>query len=78
MSSRREIRPRDSSARSVTIASTVVRPVPSSTIDSVGGGSFVSQFCHGFAAGAYQYYQAIAAASPEQRYVCPPATPPSR
>ena len=35
-------------------------------------------FCHGFAAGAYQYYQAIAAASPDQRYVCPPATPPSR
>ena len=35
-------------------------------------------FCHGFAAGAYQYYEAIAAASPDQRYVCPPATPPSR
>jgi hypothetical protein len=35
-------------------------------------------FCHGFAAGAYQYYLAIAAASPDQRYVCPPATPPSR
>ena len=35
-------------------------------------------FCHGFAAGAYQYYQAIAAASPDERYVCPPATPPSR
>jgi hypothetical protein len=35
-------------------------------------------FCHGFAAGAYQYYQAIAAASPDQRYVCPPAKPPSR
>ena len=35
-------------------------------------------FCHGFAAGAYQYYQAIAAASPEQRYVCPPAAPPTR
>ena len=35
-------------------------------------------FCHGFAAGAYQYYQAIAAASPDQRYVCPPAPPPSR
>ena len=35
-------------------------------------------FCHGFAAGAYQYYQAIAAASPDQRYVCPPATPPTR
>jgi hypothetical protein len=35
-------------------------------------------FCHGFTAGAYQYYQAIAAASPDQRYVCPPATPPTR
>jgi hypothetical protein len=35
-------------------------------------------FCHGFAAGAYQYYQAIAAASPDERYVCPPATPPTR
>ena len=35
-------------------------------------------FCHGFAAGAYQYYQAIAAASSDQRYVCPPSPPPSR
>lgn len=35
-------------------------------------------FCHGFAVGAYRYYEAIAAVSPENRYVCPPEQPPSR
>ncbi|MGH7186892.1 MAG: Rap1a/Tai family immunity protein [Pseudomonadota bacterium] len=35
-------------------------------------------FCHGFAVGAYRYYEAIAAASLEDRYVCPPEQPPSR
>ncbi|MCI0429059.1 MAG: hypothetical protein L0210_00745 [Rhodospirillales bacterium] len=35
-------------------------------------------FCHGFAVGAYRYYEAIVAASPEGRYVCPPEQPPSR
>ena len=35
-------------------------------------------FCHGFGTGAYQYYQAVTTASPDQRYVCPPSPPPSR
>jgi hypothetical protein len=35
-------------------------------------------FCHGFTVGAYRYYQAIAVASPNDRYVCPPDPPPSR
>ena len=35
-------------------------------------------FCHGFASGAYQYYQALAAALPEARYVCVPEPAPSR
>ena len=35
-------------------------------------------FCHGFAVGAFRYYQAAAAASPADRYVCPPDPPPSR
>jgi hypothetical protein len=35
-------------------------------------------FCEGFAAGAYQYYLAIAQNSPSSRYVCPPDPPPSR
>lgn len=35
-------------------------------------------FCHGFASGAYQYYQAVAQAEPARRFVCPPDRPPSR
>lgn len=35
-------------------------------------------FCHGFGTGAYQYYQSVTTASPDQRYVCPPSPPPSR
>lgn len=35
-------------------------------------------FCHGFAVGAYQYYLAMAEASPEDRYVCLPNPPPTR
>ncbi|MGE0649286.1 MAG: Rap1a/Tai family immunity protein [Alphaproteobacteria bacterium] len=35
-------------------------------------------FCHGFASGAYRYYEALATASPEHRYVCPTDPPPSR
>lgn len=35
-------------------------------------------FCHGFAVGAYRYYEAIAAVSPEDRYICLPEQPPSR
>jgi hypothetical protein len=35
-------------------------------------------FCEGFAAGAYQYYLAIAQHSPSSRYVCPPDPPPTR
>src|SRR5262245_18225486 len=33
-------------------------------------------FCHGFATGAYQYYQMEAAAVPEVRLVCTPEPPP--
>lgn len=35
-------------------------------------------FCHGFATGAYQYHQSLAAASEADRFVCPPDPPPSR
>jgi hypothetical protein len=35
-------------------------------------------FCHGFASGAYQYYQSLAEALPEARYVCVPEPVPSR
>jgi hypothetical protein len=35
-------------------------------------------FCHGFASGAYQYYQAIAATSPANRFICLPDPPPTR
>ena len=35
-------------------------------------------FCHGFAAGAYQYYSMLAGAVPEARYVCVPDPPPTR
>jgi Ssp1 endopeptidase immunity protein Rap1a len=35
-------------------------------------------FCHGFASGAYQYYQMVAAAIPPARFVCTPEPPPSR
>jgi len=35
-------------------------------------------FCHGFASGAYQYYQMVAAAVPSARFVCAPDPPPSR
>lgn len=35
-------------------------------------------FCHGFASGAFQYYQAVAQADPAQRFVCPPNPPPTR
>src|SRR5262245_14125649 len=35
-------------------------------------------FCHGFASGAFQYYQMVAAAVPEARFVCAPDPPPSR
>lgn len=35
-------------------------------------------FCHGFAAGAYQYYLSLAAASEQSRFVCMPDPPPSR
>lgn len=35
-------------------------------------------FCHGFAAGAYRYYEAYAAANPNGRFVCLPDPPPTR
>jgi hypothetical protein len=35
-------------------------------------------FCRGFGVGAYHYYLALAASSPEARYVCFPDPPPSR
>jgi hypothetical protein len=35
-------------------------------------------FCHGFASGAYQYYQMVAAAIPEARFVCVPEPVPTR
>jgi hypothetical protein len=35
-------------------------------------------FCHGFAVGAYQYYQAQAAGPQGTPLVCPPEPPPSR
>lgn len=35
-------------------------------------------FCHGFVAGAYQYYYQLAAHDPAERYVCLPDPPPSR
>jgi len=35
-------------------------------------------FCHGFASGAYQFYSTIAAAIPNERFVCPPNPPPTR
>jgi hypothetical protein len=35
-------------------------------------------FCHGFAVGAFQYYENLAAASPSYRFVCVPKPPPSR
>ena len=34
-------------------------------------------FCHGFATGAYQYYQSTIT-SPGDRFVCPPDPPPTR
>jgi len=35
-------------------------------------------FCEGFASGAYQYYQSLAAKDPNERYVCLPTPVPSR
>jgi hypothetical protein len=35
-------------------------------------------FCEGFATGAYQYYLALAARDPGERFVCLPNPPPSR
>jgi hypothetical protein len=35
-------------------------------------------FCEGFASGAYQYYLALAARDPSERYVCLPDPTPSR
>ena len=35
-------------------------------------------FCHGFAAGAYQYYAAVEAATPTAKFVCAPTPPPTR
>jgi len=35
-------------------------------------------FCHGFATGAYQCYLSLAAASEDNRFVCPPDPVPSR
>ena len=35
-------------------------------------------FCHGFASGAYQYYESIALASPGEKFVCPVDPPPTR
>src|SRR3546814_222940 len=35
-------------------------------------------FCHGFAVGAFQYYQSLAAATPSARFVCVPDPAPSR
>jgi hypothetical protein len=35
-------------------------------------------FCEGFAAGAYQYYQSLAARDPNERFVCLPTPSPSR
>lgn len=35
-------------------------------------------FCHGFASGAYQYYEAIARTSPANRFVCLPNPVPTR
>jgi hypothetical protein len=35
-------------------------------------------FCQGFAAGAYQYYAALAQRDANERFVCPPDPPPSR
>jgi hypothetical protein len=35
-------------------------------------------FCYGFEAGAFQYYSALAAGSPEEAFVCLPEPPPSR
>jgi hypothetical protein len=35
-------------------------------------------FCEGFASGAYQYYQSLAAKDPNERFVCLPTPTPSR
>jgi hypothetical protein len=35
-------------------------------------------FCHGYAVGAYQYYQAITSGSEQKGFVCFPASPPTR
>jgi hypothetical protein len=35
-------------------------------------------FCHGFASGAFQYYQALAANSPDNRFICLPNPAPTR
>jgi hypothetical protein len=35
-------------------------------------------FCHGFASGAYQYHQMVAAAVPTARFVCVPEPAPTR
>ena len=35
-------------------------------------------FCHGFASGAYQYYQSVAAASPKTSFICLPNPTPTR
>lgn len=35
-------------------------------------------FCHGFAVGAYQYHQIVAAAEGKRQLVCAPNPPPSR
>jgi hypothetical protein len=35
-------------------------------------------FCHGFASGAFRYYQSVAAAQPAAKYICTPDPAPSR
>jgi hypothetical protein len=35
-------------------------------------------FCHGFASGAFRYYQSMADASPSAKYVCTPSPAPTR
>ena len=35
-------------------------------------------FCHGFASGAFRYYQSASGGETSARYVCPPDPPPSR
>ena len=35
-------------------------------------------FCHGFVAGAYQYYATLETAAPAEKFVCAPSPPPTR